>query len=230
VSVGYDFFQSLHFDLTEYDLQDNRPTLQLLSDFGRVKLGLLGRYDYYLREDDSFLGEATAMPWLVLPAGEHGRTEVFYRFRRRDFKQRAYDQYTGYNQMPGIDQYFYLGSPARYAVAGYQFDTMDPDDSDSPYGYDGHRVRGGLGWDLTEALSANAEYAFFYRNYDVPAPNSRRHDDEHWVVVASDLLIGEHLFVTLGYFGTFNSSYHTANLDDFTYTRHIVSLSVGGRF
>ena len=230
VSVGYDFFQSLHFDLTEYNLQDNRPSVQVLADLGRVRVGLLGRYDYYLREDDSFLGEASALPWLVVPAGEYGRTEVFYRFRRRDFKQQAYSHYTGYNQMPGIDQYVYLGSPARYVVAGYQFDYMNPDDSDSPYGYDGHRIRSGIGWDVTDALSANAEYAFFYRTYGVPAPNSRRHDDEHWVVVASDLLLGEHVFVTLGYFGTFNSSYQTSNLDDFSYTRHIVSLSVGGRF
>ncbi len=230
VSLGYDFFQSLHFDLTDYNLQDNRPSVQVLTDLGRVKVGLLGRYDYYLREDNSFLGEASVLPWLVVPADEHGRTEVFYRYRRRDFKQQAYSQYTGDNQMPGIDQYFYLGSPARYVVAGYQFDYMHPDQSDSPYGYNGHRIRGGIGWDVTEAWSANAEYAFFYRTYDVPGANSWRHDDENWVVVGTDLLLGEHVVVTLGYFGTFNSSYQSSNLEDFTYTRHIVSLSVGGRF
>jgi len=35
------------------------------------------------------------MPWVAVPAGEYGRTEVFYRFRYRDFKQEAYSPYTG---------------------------------------------------------------------------------------------------------------------------------------
>ena len=66
LSVSYEFFQSLQFQLTDFNLKDNRPALQLQYDFDWVSLGLLGRYDYYLLDGDSYLSEFTGMPWVTV--------------------------------------------------------------------------------------------------------------------------------------------------------------------
>ena len=34
--------------------------------------------------------EATALPWVAINESDFGRTEIFYRMRRRDFKQIRY--------------------------------------------------------------------------------------------------------------------------------------------
>jgi hypothetical protein len=49
LGVGYDFFQSLHFELTEFNMQDHRPSLAVTGAVGLVDGGVLGAYDYYLR-------------------------------------------------------------------------------------------------------------------------------------------------------------------------------------
>src|SRR5262249_7134088 len=86
LSVGYEFYQSLHFKLTDFNLQDHRPNIGIAVDAGIFQLGLQGRYDYYLLDTDSFLDEVTGLPWLAIPEGDIGRTELFYRLRRRQFR------------------------------------------------------------------------------------------------------------------------------------------------
>jgi hypothetical protein len=89
LAVSYEFFQSLQFHLTQFNLEDHRPAVQLMFDFGRVFVGLLGRYDYYLLSTNSFMQEATAFPWVALREPGIGRTEIYFRAQRRDYKKES---------------------------------------------------------------------------------------------------------------------------------------------
>ena len=91
-----------------------------------MQFGLLGRYDYYILENNSFLQEATALPWLTVPEDDIGRFEFYSRIRRRDFKNAAYYVLDRFDYAVGIRQVVYLGSPDRYVSVGYQFDRNDP--------------------------------------------------------------------------------------------------------
>lgn len=232
LSVGYEFFQSLHFDLHEFDLQNHRPEVRLLARWNAVRFGLLARYDFYLRDGSSFLHQATGSPWVSIDEGGLGRLETYYRVRLRDFLESDFDVRDAVNQAPGIRQVFYLGEAARYLSVGYQFDREDPnrntDDANS-FAYDGHEVNFGMGWTFPFGLAAQLDYAYRREQYPedslFTAANPTRQgrlDKVHQLAFLARQPIGDHVRLVAGYFGTFNGS----NSPTFDYDRHIVSLGV----
>lgn len=226
LSLGYEFFQSLHFQLTDFDLEDHRAQAQLAFQAGPLRFGMSGRYDFYLLKDSAFLQEATAQPWVQVSEGSFGRTEVDYRMRRRDFlKQPFISVRDAFNHAAGIRQFVYLGAPERYLWAGYEFIREDPINRiGNQFAYDGNQLGGGVGWNLPYAIRTDLSYSFQHDRY-APPSNGRR-DEEHHVLFAAEKSLTEHLVLMFAYFGTFNHS----NNPDFAYDRHMVSVSLGVRF
>ncbi|HVN87277.1 MAG TPA: tetratricopeptide repeat protein [Candidatus Binatia bacterium] len=232
LTLGYDFYQSLHFHLTEFNLQDNGPSVQLGFNTGRAQFGVLARYDYYLGSTNSFLQEATALPWLTIPERDYGRTEISCRVRRRDFKQAAYWSQDAFNFAPSVKQFVYLGSVERYVEVGYQFDRQDPvingqrvKRSDAEmFGYDGNEINTSFGWGWP-VFTTQLGYAYRHESYDNPASHGRR-DDEHHLIFVARYYANDYLDFVAGYYGTFNNS----NQTPFTYDRNIGSLSVEVRY
>jgi Tfp pilus assembly protein PilF len=224
--VGYDFFQTLQFDLTQFDLTANRPGAQLLFDAGPVYGGLMGRYGYYLLDGASFLQDAVAAPWVAVPERGFGRTELYYRMLWEDFYLSPFRGVRdSVNNAVGARQYVYLPRSERYVVLGYRFENQDATESQGDaFAYDANQVEVGLGWDFTPSLDGAVSYA--YRHEDYAAASQGRVDDTNHVVVALRQAVGEWLWVSLAYLGTFNDS----NQAVFTYDRNIVSLAVEGRY
>lgn len=245
LAATYDFFQSLHFDLTDFDLQNHRAALQLAGRAGDFRFGTVGRYDYYLLDFDSFLNEATAFPWAayILPA-DIGRTEVYYRFRYRGFQQNRFEFRDAFNHAPGARQVVQIDGPDRYVFVGYQFDTEDPTTSDpvnafgtvvtpDAFAYDGQEVNVGVGWAFPYGFGAAASYAYRYERYDSESEeldrtlvSERRIDNEHHINVVLTKDLTSYLRMQLAYYGTINDS----NKDLFQYDRHIGSVSLEARY
>lgn len=243
LSMGYDFFQSVHFKLSEFDLQDNGPSVQLSGNIGRVQLGLLGRYDYYLLDNQSFLQQATAFPWLSVPLGELGRTDFWYDMTRRDYKQQSYSIQDAFHHTLAVRQFFYLGSSNRYLSLGYQFGLEDPVISQrlvgegvfteaeaQSLGYNSDQVDAGIGLPLPRGVTLDLSYAYRHEVYAdqsamfTPSGNRRR-DNENLVIVAARKQLWNHVALTFAYLGDFNGSNNPA----FAYDRNIVSLALEGR-
>jgi tetratricopeptide (TPR) repeat protein len=236
LSLGYEFFQSLHFQYNQFNLQDQRGTVQFLSDAGPVQLGILGRYDFYLLQTTSLMQQATVTPWMTVPEENLGRTEVYCRVRRRDFLNRTFSfpgtlpvNFSGvqdsWNYAPGIRQFLYLGSPDRYVVSGYRFDSeqaINPEGN--VFAYEGHELDAGVGWTLPANIAAELDYGYHRERY-AAAANGRR-DEIHQLAFAATKPLNDYLDVTLAYFGLFDNSNNAV----FAYDRSIVSLSVGVRY
>jgi tetratricopeptide (TPR) repeat protein len=233
LSIGYEFYQSLHFELTDFNIQDHRPTVQLVVNKGVFQFGMLGRYDYYLLDTDSFLQEATVLPWVSIPEGDLGRTEFSYRMRRREFYQRSFRMRDAFNHAASVRQFLYLGAPDRYLSVGYRFDTEDPiqdNDLARQFAYRGNEVNAGIAWAFPAAVSAELTYAFRREDYAppsyIPSSGERRRDDEHQVKCMARKQLTDHLAVTAAYSGTINNS----NDQRFDYERHIGSLALEVRY
>jgi Tfp pilus assembly protein PilF len=244
VSIGYDFYQSLHFNHSSFDLQDHGPSLQLTRNFGPFQLGVLARYDYYLLQTQSFLQQTSTLPWVTIPIGDIGRTQILYRMRWRDYKKMDLNILDGVNHAVGLQQYFYLGSPDRYVSIGYEYDHQNPDNYGNPdtqaqadaFQYDGNEFNVGIGWLLPAGVSAQLSYEYRHERYaseselfnsagrgdDPTQPGKRRQDNEHNVMLAFRRRVWENLSVTAAYLGNFNNS------DDplFEYDRNIASLTL----
>ncbi|MBI1817242.1 MAG: tetratricopeptide repeat protein [Deltaproteobacteria bacterium] len=232
-SIGYEFFQSLHFKLDDFNLQDQRPYLQLLVNWDPLKAGVLAHYDYYLLRDDSFLQEGTVLHWIDLPEGNFGRSEIYYRMHRQDY---FLDPFAGlldsFDHAAGAHQFVYLGAPERFLSVGYQFDHLDPiNAAGDPYGYDGNEVNTNVGWMLPAGTlpplqQISTEAGFAYRHERYASQSDGRRDDVYLITGAAETPITDHISLTLAYLGTINNSNDAA----FTYDRNIVSLSLGVRF
>jgi len=181
-----------------------------------VQFGLLGRYDYYLLETDSFLQEAAALPWVTVPMGTVGRAEVLYRMRWRNFYQQPYsDLNNGLNQAAGFRQYFYVGAPDRYLWVSYIFDheralTLKAGSRlQRPHWRGRHRL----------AISGrdHREASFSYTHEDYAPESNGRQDDEYQLTLVIRKPLTEYLALMAGYFGTINNSTDNA----FEYDRHI---------
>lgn len=230
LSVGYEFYQSLHFNLTDFNLQDHRPSVQLIGRGDHFRWGLLGHYDYYRLANDNFLQEGTAAPWFTIIDGTLGRTELYYRGRRRDFLDSSYRIRDSFNHALGVREVIELGSPERWIAVGYQYDVEDPVHSDvasQAFGYGGNEANVGVGCPLPFGVSGEATYAFRREDYSgasasLNAAGVRRRDDEHMITVVFSKDIGEWWRVTAGYFGFINDS----NQSVFQYDRNIGSISL----
>jgi tetratricopeptide (TPR) repeat protein len=238
-TLGYDFFQSLHFDLTGFNLQDHGPSADVTINAGPVQFGTFARYDYYLLESDSFLQEGTLLPWLTVPEDDLGRFEFYSRIRRRDFKKIEFRARDAFNYAVGIRQVVYLGSPERYLSVGYQFDREDPvinkrlvsADEANGFAYDGNEVNVGFGMNLPASVTASGTFAYRRERYKPESAlqdlgHKRRYDDELVMTLACSRPVTDYLNVTVAYLGNYNNSSNSL----FDYDRSIVSVAMEVRF
>ncbi|MFQ5667021.1 MAG: tetratricopeptide repeat protein [Candidatus Binatia bacterium] len=226
----YDFSQSIHFRLNEFDLQGHRVRLEAASRPARVSYGVAATYDFYALNYQSFFQEGLATPWVALTEGRNAATQVYYTFRVRDFFRRPFDPARdAADHALGVRQYLTLGSPDRVLSVGYQFDSEDTFASGlgaRDFENNGHQVDIGLALPVLSLV--RAEFSYTGRLEDYQFLNSRanfqfrRHDNEHQFGLALTRELTRHLSVSLSYFGVINNS----NISAFDYDRNIVSALV----
>lgn len=244
VSIGYDFFQSYHFQLVEFDLQNHSVTAQVGGEKGLFRYGLLGRYDYSLLDTQSFLQAATASPWLTIRTADIGHLALYYRMIWSDYKQVVFAVRDSYDHAFGATEFFELGTPELALSLGYQFNFEVPDieqgfvnagaftvDQAESFAYHGNEVNVGALWQLP--LEVWGEGRFAYR-YEYFAPESalytpsgtRRQDNEFILSLAFRRQIWDNITGVVAYLGNFNES----NDPVFEYNRNVVSVGLEARY
>jgi tetratricopeptide (TPR) repeat protein len=188
LSVSYEFFQSVQFELSDFNLTDNRPAMQLQYDFDWVSIGLLGRYDYYLLGGESYLSEATGMPWVSIREEGLGRTELYARIQPRSFKaahcpsptsaggagSACYGALNGIYSFAGARQFFDIGNAAQQIWIGYQlgFETPQPGKTSlqqfnrDQYQYGSWAGEAGIRWPLPFDVLGELAYRYEHQSYD----------------------------------------------------------------
>jgi tetratricopeptide (TPR) repeat protein len=199
LSVGYDFFQSLHFGLsntkeiksdgtvnttsccTNFNVQNHGAILDLSFTSEYADAGLLGRHDFALKETDKFLQSGTVLPWVAVPHTDWVETQLSFRLLINDFyggdnEGEDYDVRDAYNYAGAIREVFDLGA-ARYVWLGYRYDQEDPvgnDNGSQSFAYDGHQIETGFSMTLPSAYGIEAGYAYRHESYDeaseIPPP------------------------------------------------------------
>ncbi|MFT4572312.1 MAG: Tfp pilus assembly protein PilF [Hyphomicrobiaceae bacterium] len=227
VSVSYDVVQSLHADLSEFDLQTHRLGAQVAHFRGPITLGLNGTWGYSFLDTESFLSEGALMPWLRVAEGEFGHAELYYRLRNRDY---ILDPFAAprdsFNHTAGARQFFYLDGSDRYVSLGYRWDHDDADNAvGKRFNYDGHQFEAGVGWRFAGEITADAIYAYKLEDYSHPDALGRD-DDEQTVVVRAEKRLGRLLWATASYVTRLNDSNQAA----FDYDRHIGSVGLEARY
>ena len=225
VRAEYDFYQSVHFNLTDFDLQGHRVRLDAGAQPAPFGYGLALTYDFYALDYRSFFQEGFVTPWVAYAESRDAVTQAYYTFRNRNFFREPFDPArNGNDNAFGLRQYLSLGAVDRVLSFGYQFDSEGTTASDFDYSAN----QGDIEVSLPVLDVAMVELGYLFRLEDYRHPNSRaafafrRHDNEHQFALAVSHNLTEHVALTLAYIGVFNNS----NLKAFEYDRHIVSGGV----
>jgi Tfp pilus assembly protein PilF len=239
VAIGYDFLQSLHFDLDSFDVQSHQASVETSWVRGPLTLGMAGAFDYDMLDEKSLDVGGYLLPWARWDEGAFGHTEVYYRLRHRNFVEQPYSPVRdSLNNATGIRQYFSLGMPTRNIVIGYRFDSDEADHGSATaalnghqYDYHGDQFEGGVQWDFGHDWFADAVYAYKLENYAhasgfVSLTGDSRDDDRHTVIARVEKRLNEYLWLNASYIFRFNSS----DENSFQYTRHITSLGLEARY
>jgi hypothetical protein len=222
--LEYDLYQTLHFDLDDYDFRSQRiqGTVSHAVHPG-VWVGLQGGYNHYTLGPHSYLGEPFVMPFLSVLEGGWGLTQVNYRHGDSTYFSSPFNGVRdGPSESAGIRQDVFLPSN-RYVTGGYQFTNEDPSSSSGDdYQSNGNELYIGGGLPLLWAVYLDVQY--LYRNEDYGHRNSfvgfrkSRQDDGHFFYAGVSRPILPHVSVAVVYYGTINDS----NVPVFDYQRHVV--------
>jgi tetratricopeptide (TPR) repeat protein len=233
--ASYDFYQSIHFRLTDFDLQGHRLRLDAASHPGLLSYGLSGTYDFYALDYQSFFQELLGTPWLAVAEGPDAATQLYYTVRGRDFFRKPYDPARdAVDHAFGLRQFLVLGDVERVLSFGYQFDSEGSLTHGSviarDFDYNAHQLDVGLTATLFGLVRGQVAYLFRLEDYRFPNSRAidgvRRHDNEHQIAVALEHDLTSALALTCDFVGVINNS----NIPNFAYDRDIVSVGVRVQF
>src|SRR5215472_6383856 len=127
-TLGYDFYQSVHFQTSSFDLQNQEVHLDLSTGLMRsFQLGVSGFYDFYMLNWQSFYNQGRAVPWVTYFEGNIAATQGYYQFISQDYSRGPFSPFRdAFNNAVGLRQYFLLGAADRFMSIGYQWDDNDP--------------------------------------------------------------------------------------------------------
>jgi len=248
--ASYDFYQSVHFQLTEFDLQGHRVRLDAASHAGAVSYGIAGTYDFYALNYQSFFQELLGTPWVAYRESPDLATQLYYTARGRDFLRDPYDPARdSIDNAVGVRQYVAVPNADLLLTGGYQFDAEDtlshgvnnqpvictPTMQTSGCGgrdfqNKGHQFDLGAAFPILDL--ARVELAYMFRLEDYQFPNSRsnfyvrRHDVENEFALDVEHDLTPEIALAFDFVGVINDS----NIANFEYDRNIVSLGARVRF
>jgi Tfp pilus assembly protein PilF len=228
-SLGYDFYQSVHFQTPSFDLQNHELHLDLSTTRqGFVQAGVSGYYDFYMLDYQSFYNQGRGVPWVTFFEGPAAATQVYYQFISQDYSRGPFSPFRdAYNNAVGARQFLLLGAADRYMSIGYQWDDNDPLSRDgTDFSYYDNILDLRLDFGLLDWAHGTVGYAVDLQDYKHPNSRTdfskRRHDFDNQIVVRFARDLTPNLSADLSYFGVINDS----NIEDFQYNRSIVEAGV----
>lgn len=223
LEIGYDFYQSLYEDLSDFDLQIHGLSLSGATKWAEVDVSGAYRFNHIRLGGDKFLNIHSLRPTLGLSVGERGYVSAAYEYQRRnyaDIEPRDADQHNF-----GLTGYYFF-APKSHLSAGYK---LARETADGPeFSYWGHVVDVGVKAPLRLGNIEpvlRASYRYWHRNYSniTPSIGAERLDKRHTFRVGLEIPVYERFNVKPQYQYTDANS----NLPSVDYNEHIVSLMLG---
>ena len=232
--MGYNFYQSVHFSTSRFDLQSNRVNLTLATPVHDElwQAGVAGVYDFYLLDYQSFYQAGRGTPFVNFFQGDIGATQAFYTFGGQDFFRGPFNPFRdSYINRVGLRQSFLLGAVDRFVSMGYTWDDFDPLSRDgTDFAYTDNMGDIGLDFPIFDIAHGQLAYLIDFQNYLHPNSRTdytkRRHDVQNQFVVHLSHSFTDLLSADLAYLGVLNHS----NISDFEYDRNIIQANVWLQF
>ena len=248
IGAGAGLFGNIHARLSDFNVFDFAPNIYVERRVGSAQLRLQYTLDYVTVGGDPYLLSNAIQPTLTIPESDRTYTQAFFRYQNKDFKSFRDDQFglpvnqtrDANNYMLGAMQYWKVFKDRGYVRAGYTFDTDRTPGGDAPvtpgiptsgdWQYTGHRLSTGVAYQALTATTLQLAFDYYRQNYSNPNSFSPdltvRKDNIYQLTGTAVRDLRSWLWLAFQYSYTRDQS----NVDVFDYSRHIISLTVGGSF
>lgn len=248
VGAGAGFYQNLHAKLSDFNTMDLTPTLYAQRRIGAGSLRFQYLLDYVTVGGDSFLLSNALLSTVTVPESERTYTQAFVRYQHKDFMEFQLDR-SGVNPtrdannwMVGAMQYLMFQDNRGHVRAGYTFDTDRTGGGDvaqavpglpskADWSYIGHRFSTGVAFQPLTATKVDLAFDYYRQGYDNPnsfsgSGTTVRKDNVFLLTGTAVRDLNSWLWAAFQYSYTRDD----ANIAAFSYVRHVVSFTLGGRF
>jgi tetratricopeptide (TPR) repeat protein len=248
VGAGGGLYTNFHARLSDFNVLDFAPTLYVQRRFGSAQLRIQYTLDYVTVGGDAYLLSNALQSTLTIPQSERTFTQAFFRYQNKDFKSFRDDLFTApvnqtrdaNNLMLGAMQYWRFADDRGHIRAGYTFDTdiTGGDGSQTTAGvpssadwsYTGHRLSTGVAYQPLAATTVQFAFDYYRQNYNNAnsfSPDLTVRKDNVFQLTGTVVRdLRSWLWLAFQYSYTKDQS----NVEVFDYTRHIISLTLGGAF
>lgn len=225
-SVGYAFSQSLHEDLTDFDLQTHHASVGVQREFDPVEVGADYHYVYTRLGGDGFLTYQNLSPYVAGFVSDSLYVRAAYTYVDKGFKNR--DDRDANSHGGGADLFWFIDGVRTYVLTGYQYEKEDA--VLNRYDYNAHNLKAQLTKRLSafgRELTGKVGWRFEKRNYtDVtPSIGVNRDDDRHRFQAEVEVPITDRVYSLAEY----EYADYASNLPSADYTQHFVGVRVGFR-
>jgi hypothetical protein len=244
LGVEYALFQSLHFDLNDFDVQSHTGGLFASWKLDRVTLQAAANYNYTFLENTGFSEAFTLHPSAIVKENDSLFTVMSLRYRLSNYfddvltgQDPDVRERDGWAVRTGLYQYFLFNKQGAFLRLGYHYEGSRNDGTD--WEYDSHEfgmaLQTPLVWGVTLIVEgAYARFDYLHINSFAADPlglltaadTLERKDDRFVGVVALTRPLGRFFALTASYVHTTNLS----NVDFFEYRRNIWALALTGRY
>jgi len=225
VEVGYDFYQTLHLEQTEFNVQSHGASLGASREFGWLDVGASYRFAYATMDWDELFMMHGARPSLAVSPFPWWYVETSYQFWHKDFSDSARD---AIYQDVGIDQYFFFQEQQAYFRVGYRAAIEDADGAE--FDFFGQFAEAGfhLPVPFLRATDLDLGYGYLIKDYShiTPSIGEKRHDRRHRADVGLTRRFRDFIIARIEYQFTLAES----NLPSADYTQHIAGVRLGFDF
>jgi hypothetical protein len=229
-SVSYNFYQSLHTTLNDFNVTSNLFDISAAYHISPM-ITLKGMYsfEYILIGGDSYDYAHNVSPSLVISEGRGFFTTIEYNYRNIHYQDSDLFEdnpdRTGFNNLIGISQEIPVSQIATFRI-GY---SHDQDNTRKEYwAYRGDKGFGEIKLSLPYYIYTNLYGEYYHRDYkgQIPVVDEGRKDDVYTASISVSKALTKIFSITLGELYVKNSS----NIDVFDYNRSITSLFLNARF
>ena len=228
LTARYSFFQSLHEDLTDFDLQIHGFSLRGKTKWGKTNIGTTYRYDNISLGGSKFQDVHTIRPDIGVLIAKRTYLTAFYEYRSQRFANPLVQERDA-NRHTLSSRLFFLLGQGRNVTAGYAISRHNAEND--AFTYWGHTINATMKYPLgSDEFASVFRLRYRYRIKDfkavTPSIGDVREDRRHTVRAILEVPFSANWQAQAEYRFVASDS----NLAAVDYTSHTVRASLGYSF
>lgn len=136
VGISYSFYQSLHQDLDEYNLQGHTGSLYFASALRPFQPTVQYNYEYYFVDNDEYLEKNVLVPSVNISVASPHITQIYFKYESMNYlvsvEEDEYDRSGSANSV-GVNQYFSIIEDKGFFRVGGEYKNNEADGDDWDY-------------------------------------------------------------------------------------------------